>query len=207
MYSKSHKKNFFLSYDKFRFWSKKIALLTNFFYKKQLFGHITFFNKSFSYIKIPHGIFLGSYIKTVLHNYFLLKNFFLGIKTKLKYLNKNIIIFDVEKIPFTSALFSKSNGCYSIIISQNLQFNLIKLKLSSAKNIYLNENCFCSIGRNTKIFQKYEKYKKASFFKNLGYKQKVRGVAKNPVDHPHGGRTKTNKPEVSIWGWVAKHSH
>jgi ribosomal protein L2 len=26
----------------------------------------------------------------------------------------------------------------------------------------------------------------------------------NPVDHPHGGRTKTNQPEKSIWGWVAK---
>jgi ribosomal protein L2 len=29
----------------------------------------------------------------------------------------------------------------------------------------------------------------------------------NPVDHPHGGRTKTNSPEVSLWGWVAKRSH
>jgi large subunit ribosomal protein L2 len=35
----------------------------------------------------------------------------------------------------------------------------------------------------------------------------VRGVAMNPIDHPHGGRTKTNKPEVSPWGWVTKHSH
>jgi len=33
--------------------------------------------------------------------------------------------------------------------------------------------------------------------KNRGLKSKVRGVAMNPVDHPHGGRTKTNKPEVS----------
>jgi ribosomal protein L2 len=24
------------------------------------------------------------------------------------------------------------------------------------------------------------------------------------VDHPHGGRTKSNSPEVSPWGWVAK---
>jgi large subunit ribosomal protein L2 len=32
----------------------------------------------------------------------------------------------------------------------------------------------------------------------------VRGVAQNPVDHPNGGRTKTNKPERSPWGWVAK---
>jgi ribosomal protein L2 len=28
----------------------------------------------------------------------------------------------------------------------------------------------------------------------------------NPVDHPHGGRTKTNKPEVSPWGWVTKNN-
>jgi ribosomal protein L2 len=28
----------------------------------------------------------------------------------------------------------------------------------------------------------------------------------NPVDHPHGGRAKTNKPEKSPWGWIAKHS-
>lgn len=32
----------------------------------------------------------------------------------------------------------------------------------------------------------------------------VRGVAKNPVDHPNGGRTKTCQPELSPWGWVAK---
>jgi len=33
---------------------------------------------------------------------------------------------------------------------------------------------------------------------NAGIKPKVRGVARNPVDHPHGGRTKTNQPEVSV---------
>ncbi len=43
-----------------------------------------------------------------------------------------------------------------------------------------------------------------------GYTQKnkkkitVRGVAKNPVDHPNGGRTKAKQPELSPWGWVAK---
>lgn len=32
----------------------------------------------------------------------------------------------------------------------------------------------------------------------------VRGVAKNPVDHPNGGRTKAKQPERSPWGWIAK---
>jgi ribosomal protein L2 len=29
-------------------------------------------------------------------------------------------------------------------------------------------------------------------------------VAMNPVDHPHGGRTKTNSPELTPWGKIAK---
>jgi ribosomal protein L2 len=32
-------------------------------------------------------------------------------------------------------------------------------------------------------------------------------VAMNPVDHPHGGRTKVSQPEVSPWGWVAKNNY
>lgn len=35
-------------------------------------------------------------------------------------------------------------------------------------------------------------------------KLNVRGVAKNPVDHPNGGRTKAKQPELTPWGWVAK---
>ena len=38
----------------------------------------------------------------------------------------------------------------------------------------------------------------------LSKKIMVRGVAKNPVDHPNGGRTKAKQPEKSPWGWVAK---
>jgi ribosomal protein L2 len=28
----------------------------------------------------------------------------------------------------------------------------------------------------------------------------------NAVDHPNGGRTKSKQPELSPWGWVAKHN-
>ena len=65
----------------------------------------------------------------------------------------------------------------------------------------------CFIGRNSNVYDKYSvlgNYKNNFFLKK---KQSVRGVAMNPVDHPHGGRTKTNKPEVSPWGWIAKKSH
>lgn len=37
-------------------------------------------------------------------------------------------------------------------------------------------------------------------FEDLKKKIIVRGVAKNPVDHPNGGRTKVKQPERSPWG-------
>ncbi len=60
------------------------------------------------------------------------------------------------------------------------------------------------LGKNSQPDYIYNRLGKAGINLILGKKPKVRGVARNPVDHPHGGRTKTNQPEVSIWGWVAK---
>ena len=60
------------------------------------------------------------------------------------------------------------------------------------------------LGRCANIFNKKLVYGKAGYLSFRGKKPKNRGVARNPVDHPHGGRTKSNSPEVSPWGWVAK---
>lgn len=66
------------------------------------------------------------------------------------------------------------------------------------KRKYFSLNCFATIGRNANIYKKYNVIGKAGYNRLLGYSSIVRGVAMNPVDHPHGGRTKTNKPEVSL---------
>lgn len=47
-------------------------------------------------------------------------------------------------------------------------------------------------------------YSKAGYYSNLGKRPKVRGVAMNPVDHPHGGRTKSIKCPKTPWGHVTK---
>jgi len=47
-------------------------------------------------------------------------------------------------------------------------------------------------------------WSKAGLYSNLGKKPKVRGVAKNPVDHPHGGRTKSIRFQQTPWGKPAK---
>jgi large subunit ribosomal protein L2 len=55
----------------------------------------------------------------------------------------------------------------------------------------------CNLGRNNNLLHKYINIGKAGINIISGKKVTVRGVAKNPVDHPHGGRTKTNCPEIS----------
>lgn len=55
--------------------------------------------------------------------------------------------------------------------------------------MWLNSDCFAvlgSVSANVKL--KYPVVK-AGITRNLGFRPVVRGIAKNPVDHPHGGRS------------------
>ena len=47
--------------------------------------------------------------------------------------------------------------------------------------------------------------KKAGYKKIFGFKPQVRGVAMNPVDHPHGGRAKSIKYQRTPWGKTTKY--
>ena len=38
----------------------------------------------------------------------------------------------------------------------------------------------------------------------MGRRPIVRGIAMNPVDHPHGGRTNGGRPSVTPWGLPTK---
>ena len=62
----------------------------------------------------------------------------------------------------------------------------------------LKSNFLVVLGRNNHVDNNILTRSKAGTLLNLGLKPTVRGVARNPVDHPHGGRTKTNQPEKSI---------
>lgn len=117
-----------------------------------------------------------------------------------------MIFFDLGLFNKNS-VYIKSPGTFSQVLSINKELNLILIKLPSGKKKYVGINYLCTLGRNNNIFHKFLVVGKAGLKRNLGKNVIVRGVAMNPVDHPHGGRTKTNKPEVSPWGWVTKYCH
>ena len=100
--------------------------------------------------------------------------------------------------------YALANGTYCQVLEIFTDFNLIKVTLPSKQVKIVSGWNFVMLGRNSKQDHRFNILGKAGTNIVFGIKPKVRGVARNPVDHPHGGRTKTNQPEVSIWGWVAK---
>ena len=189
--------------DYLKNWTKKIYLLISIVtIKKKLFGLIKYSNGAMSYISLSHGFFIGDYNSST------------NLPTYLWFFDKpgtTVLIFFLKKFSIFNnfinkykSKYARSSGTFCQILDIYDDYNLIRIKLPSGAEKIVSFFNYVTIGRCSNIDNIKTIWGKAGSLKNRGLKSKVRGVAKNPVDHPHGGRTKTNKPEVSPWGWVAK---
>jgi large subunit ribosomal protein L2 len=169
----------------------------NFVKNKLLLGTIRYVNGSMSLIKLAHGLAIGSYIKSIVNSIKIYKHLLLGCRVMLGILKKNLIIFDVALFDLTKPTIARSSGTYCQILNLNLELGLILIRLPSFSKKYISSNSIVTLGRNSNIYYKYTVQGNAGLNYAIGRKPIVRGVAMNPVDHPHGGRTKTNQPEVS----------
>lgn len=185
-----------------------LSLITsiNYVNKNSTFiGLIKYSTGSYSYIKIANGNFIGDYIKTYdrpINFSFNTKNL-LGCFIILK-LAPRYCIFSNILMNSSLPKYARSAGTYLLILKRLKDLNLFILKLPTGIKKYFSGNSLAVMGRNSNHLNKFTVIGKAGANVNQGFKSKVRGIAMNPVDHPHGGRTKTNQPEMSLWGWVAK---
>jgi large subunit ribosomal protein L2 len=102
------------------------------------------------------------------------------------------------------AWFCTSSGTFCTLIKLNMHKGYCTIRLPSNKCLIILESCYVMLGRNANILPKDIWVGKAGININKGFRPTVRGVAKNPIDHPHGGRTKSNSPERTPWGRIAK---
>lgn len=84
------------------------------------------------------------------------------------------------------------------------KYNKILLQFKSGEQYLINKNCGATLGIASNINNWLRSWKKANMSKKLGYRSCVRGIAMNPVDHPHGGRTNGGRPSVSPTGIITK---
>lgn len=175
--------------------------------KSCLIALVKFATGSYSYILSPFGLNPGFFVKTVFKPINFSVAYKLGYLLLLKYLNPNDIVFNLEVSLLKGGKYCRAGGTYAEVLVIDEFTNLVLVKLPTGHKIWVDAYCTAVLGRASNVFNSLVVLGKAGLGRNINLRPRVRGVAMNPVDHPHGGRTKTNSPEVTPWGKIAKRSH
>ena len=115
------------------------------------------------------------------------------------------IIHNVEMKPGKGGQIARSAGTYVQLVGRDQGYALIRL--SSGEQRMVRGECMASIGAVSNPDHSNITLAKAGRNRWLGKRPSVRGVAMNPVDHPHGGgegRTSGGRHPVTPWGKPTK---
>jgi len=119
----------------------------------------------------------------------------------LKYMPLFSILSNIENKPLNGGVYCRAAGVGSLLISKDLNLNKGILKFNSSWQFPLSLNCISSYGLISNRWN-INIIGKAGKNRGLGIKSKVRGVAMNPCDHPHGGGNgKKSKPTLPVNAW------
>ena len=154
------------------------------------------------YIISPDGLKVGDKIISSHLNEIPFKT---GNSTCLKNIPDGMLVHNIELKPRKGAQMARSAGAYARIMAK--EDGLITLKLPSGEMRMVHEDCMATIGVVGNKNHENIKIGKAGRARWLGRRPKVRGVAMNPVDHPHGGgegKTSGGRHPVSPWGMPTK---
>jgi len=146
-----------------------------------------------SELKVGDSIISGEQTEIKVGNALLLAN-----------IPEGVIVHNIEISPKNGGKIARSAGTSAQILGK--EDGLTMLKLSSGETRYIRSDCRATIGKLGNEKHNQIVIGKAGRNRHLGRRPKVRGVAMNPVDHPHGGgegkAARGNPHPVSKWGWI-----
>jgi len=126
----------------------------------------------------------------------------LGFRLNLLHIPVGVIINNITNTNNTKSLYARSAGTFCQIIQKKQTQSLIRLP--SNQIVKISNLCFASIGSISNSLNNTIVLGKAGVNRLKGFRSKVRGIAMNPVDHPHGGRTNGGMPSVTPWSKPCK---
>ena len=115
------------------------------------------------------------------------------------------IIHNIELKPGKGAQIARSAGTYAQLVGRDGGYAQIRLKSGEMRMVH--QTCKATVGAVSNPDHMNINLGKAGRKRWLGKKPAVRGVAMNPVDHPHGGgegRTSGGRHPVTPWGKSTK---
>lgn len=128
-----------------------------------------------------------------------------GNALQLKDIPLGTVIHNIELKLGKGAQLARSAGTFAQLMAKEGKYAQVKLPSGEVRMVL--QDCMATIGQVGNVDHENVKIGKAGRSRWLGRRPKVRGVAMNPVDHPHGGgegRTSGGRHPVTPWGIPTK---
>jgi large subunit ribosomal protein L2 len=107
-------------------------------------------------------------------------------------------VHNIELKPGKGGQMARSAGMSAQVVAKEGEY--VTLRLGSTEVRLVHGTCMATVGIVGNAEHELLSHGKAGKSRWLGKRPKVRGEVMNPVDHPHGGRTRGGRNVVSPWG-------
>jgi large subunit ribosomal protein L2 len=154
------------------------------------------------YILAPNGLAVGHYIQSEIGKDDL--SFKIGNLFYLKNLPLGVFVHNIF-FPQKKTAIARAAGCSAQLVSKDTEY--CRLRLSSGEDRLFKPDTQVTLGVLSNKLHKQITIGKAGRSRWLNRRPTVRGVAMNPIDHPHGGgqgKTGAGRPSVTPWGKLTK---
>jgi len=128
-----------------------------------------------------------------------------GNAMRIKDIPLGTIIHNIELQPGAGGQMARGAGCYAQLLAKEGRYAQLKLPSGEVRKVLVE--CRATIGQVGNELIENISLGKAGRSRWLGCRPKVRGVAMNPIDHPHGGgegKTSGGRHPVTPWGVSTK---
>ena len=161
---------------------------------------ISYKNGAIGYILRPDGLNVGDGVFASLK-----AEAKVGNSLPLKNIPVGFFVHNIELIPGQGGKIARSAGCAVQLLGKEGNLAILKMPSGETRTVCLDN--WATIGSLANADFKNMTIGKAGRNRHLGIRPSVRGMAMNPVDHPHGGgegRSKSGSHPVTPWGKSTK---
>lgn len=159
-------------------------------------GLVFYQNGSKRYILMPEGLSVGSMVHASAK-----AEAKTGNCLPLRNIPVGFMVHNIEITPGSGGKFARSAGTSVQLLAKTDEHATLKMPSSEIRMVHLD--CWATIGVLGNADYKNISWGKAGRTRHRGFRSSVRGMAMNPVDHPHGGgegRSKSGSHPMTPWG-------
>jgi large subunit ribosomal protein L2 len=152
------------------------------------------------YILAPDGLAIGASVVAGDN-----ADILIGNSLPLKNIPLGTMIHNIELKKGKGGQMARSAGTAAQLLAKEAGYAQIKMPSGETRMVHLD--CYATIGQVGNLNYENISIGKAGRTRWLGKRPTVRGVAMNPIDHPHGGgegKTSGGRHPVSPWGLPTK---